>query len=331
MGRHCGPAIITIAANTPNGLDRVPDADGDVHRRGIVTCAAKAPELADVLGRRARVLDRRARASARSAPNGCRRRPATRSWCARCTAASAAAPRRSSFTAACRRASTSGCARRFRPGEFPAPVKYGYASVGMVEDGPSELRGRHVFALYPHQTRYVVPAQAVHVLPAGVPAGARRAGRQPRDRDQRDLGRASARRRSHLGRRRRHGRLPGCVAGRPHRRAATSSWSTSTRRGRRSRARSACASPRPTTASENADVVIHASGSAVRAGRWRCAWPASRRRSSRRAGTATVPVAAPLGGAFHARRLTLQSSQVGTRGGVAARAVGHARAAWDWR
>src|SRR6185295_10003235 len=28
---------------------------------------------------------------------------------------------------------------------------------------------RRVFTLFPHQTRYVVPAQAVHVLPEGVP------------------------------------------------------------------------------------------------------------------------------------------------------------------
>ncbi len=60
----------------------------------------------------------------------------------------------------------------FQGGDFPAPVKYGYASVGQVEEGPRELRGRDVFALYPHQTAYVVPADAVHVIPAGVP-GAR--------------------------------------------------------------------------------------------------------------------------------------------------------------
>lgn len=56
----------------------------------------------------------------------------------------------------------------FQAGEFPAPVKYGYMSVGRVEAGPPALRGRDVFCLYPHQTRYVVPASAVHLLPAGV-------------------------------------------------------------------------------------------------------------------------------------------------------------------
>jgi threonine dehydrogenase-like Zn-dependent dehydrogenase len=57
----------------------------------------------------------------------------------------------------------------FQAGDFPAPVKYGYCSVGVVEEGPDALRGRAVFCLYPHQTRYVVPASAVHALPDRVP------------------------------------------------------------------------------------------------------------------------------------------------------------------
>jgi NADPH:quinone reductase-like Zn-dependent oxidoreductase len=55
-------------------------------------------------------------------------------------------------------------------GDFPGPVKYGYLSVGTVEQGPAELVGRTVFCLYPHQTAYVVPATAVSVVPDGVPA-----------------------------------------------------------------------------------------------------------------------------------------------------------------
>jgi threonine dehydrogenase-like Zn-dependent dehydrogenase len=58
----------------------------------------------------------------------------------------------------------------FQEGDFPGPVKYGYLSVGVVEEGPSSLVGRTVFCLHPHQTRYVVPASAVAVLPSGVPA-----------------------------------------------------------------------------------------------------------------------------------------------------------------
>ncbi len=57
----------------------------------------------------------------------------------------------------------------FQAGDFPAPVKYGYASVGIVERGPADLVGRHVFTLYPHQTRYQVPVDAVHPLPGDVP------------------------------------------------------------------------------------------------------------------------------------------------------------------
>jgi len=55
-------------------------------------------------------------------------------------------------------------------GDFPGPVKYGYLNVGVVEQGPPRLRGRTVFCLYPHQTAYVVPAEAVAVVPESVPA-----------------------------------------------------------------------------------------------------------------------------------------------------------------
>ncbi|MEU5726484.1 dehydrogenase [Micromonospora sp. NPDC047738] len=58
----------------------------------------------------------------------------------------------------------------FQEGDFPAPVKYGYLSVGTVEEGPDTLRGRTVFCLHPHQTGYVVPADAVVVVPENVPA-----------------------------------------------------------------------------------------------------------------------------------------------------------------
>ena len=57
----------------------------------------------------------------------------------------------------------------FQDGDFPGPVKYGYLNVGVVEEGPSTLLGRTVFCLYPHQTRYVVPATAVTVVPDAVP------------------------------------------------------------------------------------------------------------------------------------------------------------------
>lgn len=58
----------------------------------------------------------------------------------------------------------------FQEGDLPGPVKYGYLSVGVVEEGPGELVGRRVFCLHPHQTRFVVPATAVVVVPDDVPS-----------------------------------------------------------------------------------------------------------------------------------------------------------------
>jgi threonine dehydrogenase-like Zn-dependent dehydrogenase len=49
-------------------------------------------------------------------------------------------------------------------------VKYGYLGVGVVDEGPSELVGRTVFCLHPHQTAYVVPVESVVVVPDEVPA-----------------------------------------------------------------------------------------------------------------------------------------------------------------
>ena len=57
----------------------------------------------------------------------------------------------------------------FQEGDFPGPVKYGYLNVGVVAEGPSTLLGRTIFCLYPHQTAYVVPANAAVPLPDGVP------------------------------------------------------------------------------------------------------------------------------------------------------------------
>ena len=58
----------------------------------------------------------------------------------------------------------------FMAGAFPFPVKYGYAMVGRVEAGPTELLGRSVFALHPHQTLFDVPADAAVPLPAEIPS-----------------------------------------------------------------------------------------------------------------------------------------------------------------
>lgn len=55
-------------------------------------------------------------------------------------------------------------------GSFHFPVKYGYASVGRVEAGPDELVGTSVFCLHPHQDVFIVEAASLITIPDGVPA-----------------------------------------------------------------------------------------------------------------------------------------------------------------
>jgi len=57
----------------------------------------------------------------------------------------------------------------FMAGDFPFPVKYGYAAVGQIENSGDALRGKPVFALYPHQTAFNIPAASAVVLPDDVP------------------------------------------------------------------------------------------------------------------------------------------------------------------
>jgi hypothetical protein len=57
----------------------------------------------------------------------------------------------------------------FQEGDFPAPIKYGYINVGVIDQGPPNLLGRSVFCMYPHQTYYIVPENAVYLLPENVP------------------------------------------------------------------------------------------------------------------------------------------------------------------
>lgn len=54
-------------------------------------------------------------------------------------------------------------------GEFPFPVKYGYCSVGEVLAGPARLVGRHVFAFHPHQDRFLASIDAVTLIPDSLP------------------------------------------------------------------------------------------------------------------------------------------------------------------
>lgn len=197
----------------------------------------------------------------------------------------------------------------FQQGDFPAPVKYGYCSVGVVEAGPAALCGRAVFCLYPHQDRYVVPAAALTLIPPAIPPG-RAVLAANLETALNALWDAAPR----LGDRitvigagvvgcliaRLAGRLPGCIVQLvdvdPRREAIANHLGV----------RFAL----PEQAVGEQDRVIHASGS-----------PAGLATALGLAGfEATVvevswfgaqPVSLPLGEAFHSRRLTIQSSQVG--------------------
>jgi threonine dehydrogenase-like Zn-dependent dehydrogenase len=197
----------------------------------------------------------------------------------------------------------------FQEGDFPAPVKYGYASVGTVEDGPDTLRGRNVFCLHPHQTRYVVPADAVHPLPDGVPPERAVLGAcmetavnalwdaAPRVGDRIAVvgGGVVGLLVAWLA-----GRMPGCavelIDTLPSRRPIAEALGVTF----------AC----PQDAKTDADLVVHASGraqglvTALRLAAFEAtvielSWYGRRE------------VALPLGEAFHSRRLVLRSSQVG--------------------
>ncbi len=208
----------------------------------------------------------------------------------------------------------------FQGGDFPGPVKYGYCNVGVVEEGPTELLGRVVFCLHPHQTRYRVPASALHPLPEGVPPGravlaanletavnglwdaAPRIGDRIAVVGAGTLGCLTA----WLA-----GRVPGCQV---------ELIDINPRRGEVAAALGV-GFAEPDRASTQADLVIHTSGSPTGlALALELAGFESTVLELSWYGTQQVPV--PLGRAFHSRRLTLRSSQVGS---VAA----PQRARWD--
>jgi threonine dehydrogenase-like Zn-dependent dehydrogenase len=209
----------------------------------------------------------------------------------------------------------------FQSGEFPAPVKYGYCNVGVVESGPETMLGRDVFVLYPHQTRYIVPASAAHLLPEGVPPerAVLAANLETAINGLWDA-------RPHVGDRITvigAGTVGCLVAWLASRVAGAVVQLVDVNAGRAAIA-AALAVPfaQPDEAQGEADVVIHASGSpeglaqALRlAGEEativEMSWHGNRR----------VPL--ELGGAFHARRLAIVSSQVG-------RIAPGQRARWDY-
>ena len=54
-------------------------------------------------------------------------------------------------------------------GEFPFPVKYGYAAVGRVDDPASSLDGKFVLALHPHQDCFFADVTKLIPVPANIP------------------------------------------------------------------------------------------------------------------------------------------------------------------
>jgi hypothetical protein len=194
-------------------------------------------------------------------------------------------------------------------GAFPAPVKYGYSSVGRVLDGPPELQDRSVFCLYPHQTAYVVPAGAVVPVPEDVPLARAvlAANMETALNALWDARPLAGDRVSVVG-----AGVVGSLCAYLARRV-TDDVELLDVRAERSVVASAFGVrfAAPEAGSIDRDLVLHASGSAD-----------GLRTALRLAGTeglvlelswfGDAEVSLPLGGAFHARRLTLRSSQVGT-------------------
>jgi len=199
----------------------------------------------------------------------------------------------------------------FQEGRFPGPVKYGYMCVGTVEEAPGipELSGRTVFCMHPHQDRFVVPAEAAVRVPETVPAsravlaanmetalnGVWDARIGPGDRvvviGAGVLGLLAA-------------RLARAIP-------ATEVVVVDPAEARGPVAASLDLDWRPAApAGIDADVVIHASGTAAgAASSLTCAGIEATVVELSWFGTTEVPL--PLGKAFHPRRLTLRSSQVG--------------------
>ena len=197
----------------------------------------------------------------------------------------------------------------FQAGDFPAPVKYGYCNVGVVEQGPAELEGRRVFCLYPHQTHYVVPASALCALPDDVPS-ARAVLAANLETAVNALWDAEP----HIGDRVAvvGAGTVGCLVAWLAARMAGTEVELVDVDERKGAAARALGVPfrSPAAARRDADVVVHTSATA--------AGLATALELAAFEATVTElswygdeQPAVPLGGAFHSRRLTLKSSQVG--------------------
>jgi threonine dehydrogenase-like Zn-dependent dehydrogenase len=197
----------------------------------------------------------------------------------------------------------------FMGGSFPFPVKYGYAIVGRVEQGPAELEGRLVFALHPHQSRFTLPVEAVVPVPENVPPARAvlAANMETALNAMWDAAPGPADRIAIIG----AGVVGSLVAWLCGRLAGARVTLVDIEPSRADFARTlGVGFSAPADAPENCDLVVHASATA-----------AGLATALRLAGEeATVlemswygsdEVSVPLGGAFHSRRLKLVSSQIG--------------------
>ncbi len=197
----------------------------------------------------------------------------------------------------------------FMAGHFPFPVKYGYATVGRIEGGPEALRGHTVFTLHPHQNFFNIPASAAVVLPENLPpqravlaANMETALNAVWDAAPGPADRIAIVGAGVVGSLVAYlcGQLPGAVVTlvdiNPARAELAKALGVSF--------------AGPETAKGDCDLVVHASGNAAGLGTaLGLAGEEATVLEMSWYGDATV--AAPLGGAFHSRRLRLISSQVG--------------------
>lgn len=54
-------------------------------------------------------------------------------------------------------------------GEFNNEIKYGYMNVGKIIDGPSNLKGKKVYTMYPHQSLYAIKINQASTIPNNLP------------------------------------------------------------------------------------------------------------------------------------------------------------------
>jgi NADPH:quinone reductase-like Zn-dependent oxidoreductase len=210
----------------------------------------------------------------------------------------------------------------FMDGAFPFPVKYGYSNVGIVERGSAELNGRTVFALYPHQDRFTIPADAVVPVPERVPPARAvlAANMETALNAVWDAGPGPADRIAVVG-----AGVVGALAARLCARLPGAQVTlVDIEQGRAALARALGVDfALPDAAPEDCDLVIHASASAAGlATALRLAGLEASVVELSWYGAGDIPV--PLGAEFHSRRLRLVSSQVGHV------AASH-RARWDHR